>query len=159
MLKQATSGKQLLPFLLSLAFVISSITAVGTAKPTPLPTPVAFDPQIADCSKATDADIVKAVVENINKRFSPEQVKSELHFTVTSKDGVVSISGDAHGINRKDPRQVRTTVTTIAQKTSCVKKVVTKHFTQDHPIKCLKTQKQCNGGCIDQNEACNPLSR
>ncbi len=117
------------------------------------------DPQIADCSKATDADIVKAVVENINKRFSQEQVKSELHFTVTAKDGVVSISGDAHGINRKDPRQVRTTVTTIAQKTSCVKKVVTKHFTQDHPIKCLKTQKQCNGGCIDQNEECTSLSR
>jgi hypothetical protein len=159
MLKQATSRKQLLPFLLSLAFVISSITAVGTAKPTSQPIPAAFDPQIADCSKATDTDIVKAVVENINKRFSPEQVKSELHFTITSKDGVVSISGDAHGINRKDPRQVRTTVTTIAQKTSCVKKVVTKHFTQDHPIKCLKTQKQCNGGCIDQNEECNPLSR
>jgi len=158
MLKQATSGKQLLPFLLLLLFVVSSITAVGTAKPTPRPVP-GPDPQIADCSKATDADIVKAVIVNINKRFSPEQVKSELHFTVTAKDGVVSISGDAHGINRKDPRQVRTTVTTIAEKTSCVKKVVTKHFTQDHPIKCLKTQKQCNGGCIDQNEECTPLSR
>jgi len=161
MLNKATLGKRLLPFILSLAFVISSIAAsAGTLKPIPHPNRgLTFDPQIADCSKATDADIVKAVIDNINKRFKPEQVKSELHFTVTSKDGVVSISGDAHGINRKDPRQVRTTVTTIAQKTSCVKKVVTKHFTQDHPIKCLKTQKQCNGGCIDQNEECTPLSR
>jgi len=156
MLKQATSGKQLLPFLLSLAFVISSLAGAATSASVPPPT---HDPMIADCSKATDADIVKAVIENINKRFTAEQVKSELHFTVTSKDGVVSISGDAHGINRKDPRQVRTTVTTIAQKTSCVKKVVTKHFTQDHPIKCLKTQKQCNGGCVDQNEECTPLNR
>jgi len=67
--------------------------------------------------------------------------------------------GDAHGINRKDPRVVRTTVTNIARKTSYVKKVVTKHFTHEHPIECAKTEKQCNGGCIDQNAECNPLTR
>jgi len=142
---------------LTLAFVVCSF-ALAAATPAPVPQPNS-DPQTADCSKATDADIVKAVIENINKRFKPDEIKSQLHFTIMCKNGIVEISGDAHGINRKDPRGVRTTVTTIAQKTSCVKKVVTKHFTQEHPIKCAKTQKPCNGGCIEQNEECTPLTR
>lgn len=155
MSKSSTAGTLVLMFSLALAFVVGSFAApVATPLPAPLP-----NPQIADCSKATDADIVKAVIENINKRFKPEEIKNELHFSVTCKDGIVEISGDAHGINRKDPRQVRTAITTIAQKTSCVKKVVTKHFTHEHPIKCAKTQKSCNGGCIEQNEECTPLMR
>jgi hypothetical protein len=157
MSRRSTAGTPVLVFSLVLAFVVGSF-ALAFATPLPAPQPNA-DPQIADCSKATDADITKAVIENINKRFKPEEIKAGLHFTVTCKNGVVEISGDAHGMNRKDPRGVRTTVTTIAQKTSCVKKVVTKHFTHEHPIKCAKTQKPCNGGCIEQNEECNPLIR
>jgi len=156
MSKRSTAGIQL--FVSSLAFVLvvgSFAAPVVTAPPAPHPDAT---PQIADCSKATDSDIVKAVTANINKRFKPDDIKKELHFSVSSKDGVVSISGDAHGINRKDPRGVRTTITKIVRKTSCVKKVVTKHFTQEHPIKCAKTQKPCNGGCIGQNEECNPLT-
>jgi hypothetical protein len=139
---------------LALALVIGSFALAATPPPAP-----ATNPPKADCSKATDADIAKAVLENINKRFKPEEVKTQLHFSITCKDGIVAISGDAHGMNRKDPRGVRTTITTIAQKTDCVKKVVTKHFTHEHPIKCAKTQKPCNGGCIEQNEECNPLTR
>jgi hypothetical protein len=142
-------------FSLAFAFVVGSF-AVATPLPAPQPNP---DPQIADCSKATDADILRAVIENINKRFKPEEIKSELHLSITCKNGIVEIMGDAHGINRKDPRGVRTTITNIAQKTSCVKNVVTKHFTHEHPIKCGKTEKQCNGGCIDQSAECNPLMR
>ncbi len=139
---------------LALIFAIGPMAVHGlTSAPAPQPVP-----QKGDCSKMSDADIVKAVIENIKKRFTPEQVKTELHLNITCKDGVVEIMGDAHGINRKDPREVRTRVTTIAEKTSCVKKVVTKHFTQDHPIKCEAGQKQCNGGCIDQKVECLPLN-
>ncbi len=157
MSRRSTAGTQVLLFSLALAFVVGSFalafaTPLSASQPNP-------DPQIADCSKATDADITKAVIENINKRFTPAEIKAGLHFSVSCKNGVVEISGDAHGINRKDPRAIRTTVTTIAQKTSCVKKVVTKHFTQEHPIKCAKTQKPCNGGCIEKDEECNPLIR
>ena len=155
MSRRPTAGTLVLVFSLVLAFVIGCFAA-------PVATPLAAtlpNPQIADCSKATDTDIVKAVIENINKRFKPEEIKNELHLTITCKNGIVEISGDAHGINRKDPRGVRTTVTSIARKTSCVKKVVTKNFTHEHPIKCAKTQKQCNGGCIDQNVECTPLVR
>jgi hypothetical protein len=154
MSRRSTAGTLVLVFSLALAFVVGSFAAPVATPPAPRP-----NSQIADCSKATDADIVKAVIENINKRFKPEEIKAQLHLTINCKNGIVEISGDAHGINRKDPRGVRTTITTIAQKTNCVKKVVTKHFTHEHPIKCEKTQKPCNGGCIDQNEECNPLIR
>jgi hypothetical protein len=150
MSRRSTARTLVLVFSLALAFVVGSFAA------TPLPTPQP-DALIADCSTATDADILKAVIENINKRFKPEQITKELHLSITCKNGIVEIMGDAHGINRKDPRGVRTTVTTIARKTSCVKKVVTKHFTHEHPIKCAKTEKPCNGGCIDQSAECNPL--
>jgi hypothetical protein len=153
MSRRSTAGTLVLVFSLALAFVVGSF-AVATPLPAPQPNP---DPQKADCSKATDADILKAVIENINKRFKPEEITKELHLSITCKNGIVEIMGDAHGINRKDPRGVRTTVTSIARKTSCVKKVVTKHFTHEHPIKCAKTEKQCNGGCIDQSAECNPL--
>ena len=157
MSRRSIAGSLILVFSLASVFVVGSFPlAFATSLPASQPN---ADPQIADCSKATDADITKAVIGNINKRFKPEEIKAGLHFTVTCKNGVVEISGDAHGINRKDPRGVRTTVTTIAEKTSCVKKVVTKHFTHEHPIKCAKTQKPCNGGCIEQNEECNPLIR
>jgi hypothetical protein len=155
MSRRSTAGTMVLVFSVALAFVLGSFALAANPAPGK-PTP---DPKKADCSKATDADIQRAVIENINKRFKPEVIKAELHFSVTCKNGIVEIMGDAHGINTKDPRSVRTTVTTIAEKTDCVKKVVTKHFTQDHPIKCAKTEKQCNGGCIDQNAECNPLTR
>ena len=153
MLRKSTAGKLMCAFMLALVFVAGSFARhVTVTLPAPQP-----NPQKADCSSASDADIVKAVVENIKKKFNAEQVKAQLHINITAKNGVVDISGDAHGINRKNPREVRTRITTIARKTDCVKKVVTRHLTQDHPIKCTKTQKQCNGGCIDQNAQCNPL--
>jgi hypothetical protein len=153
MSRKSTAGKLIFAFLLALIFVAGSF-ARPVAETLPAPQP---NPQKADCSSVSDADIVKAVVENIKKKFKDEQIKTQLHVNITAKNGIVEISGDAHGINRKNPREVRTRITTIARKTDCVKKVVTKHLTQDHPIKCTKTQKQCNGGCIDQNEQCNPL--
>ena len=147
------AGKLIFAFLLALIFVAGSFgRPVEETLPAPQP-----NPQKPDCSSASDADIVKAVVENIKKKFKEEQIKTQLHVNTTAKNGVVEISGDAHGINRKNPREVRTRITTIARRTDCVKKVVTRHLTQDHPIKCTKAQKQCNGGCIEQNEQCNPL--
>lgn len=154
MSKQSFMRTLVLVTALASCFAIGSVATRGLT-PQPVPQP---DPQQPDCSKMTDSDIVNAVIENIKKRFTPEQVKTQLHLNITAKDGVVEIAGDAHGINRKNPREVRTRVTTIAQKTSCVKKVVTKHFTQEHPIKCGPGQKQCNGGCVDQNAECHPLS-
>lgn len=139
---------------LASCFAIGSVAMPGlTTRPVPQP-----GSQQPDCSKMTDADIVTAVIENIKKRFTPEQIKTQLHLNITAKDGVVEIAGDAHGINRKNPREVRTRVTNIAQKTSCVKKVVTRHLTEEHPIKCGTGQKQCNGGCVDQNAECHPLN-
>ena len=154
MSRESNVRKVTLVSLLALFFAVGSFAARGVTPP-PAARP---DPQSPDCSKMTDADIVKAVIENLKKRFSPEQVKTQLHLNITCKDGTVEIAGDAHGINRKNPREVRTRVTTIAQKTSCVKKVVTKHFTEEHPIKCAKDQKQCNGGCVDANAECHPLN-
>jgi osmotically-inducible protein OsmY len=153
MLRQSTAGKLMFAFLLASVFVAGSF-ARPVAKTLPASQP---NPQKADCSSTSDADIVKAVVENIKKQFKDDQIKSQIHVNITAQNGIVEISGDAHGINRKNPREVRTRITTIARKTACVKKVVTRHLTQDHPIKCTKTQKQCNGGCIDQNQQCNPL--
>ncbi len=41
----------------------------------------------------------------------------------------------------------------------CSKATDSRHFTHEHPIKCAKTQKPCNGGCIEKDEECNPLIR
>ena len=91
MSRRSTAGMPVLVFSLVLAFMAGCF-ALAFASPLPAPQPNA-DPQIADCSKATDADIAKAVIENINKRFKPEEIKAGLHFSVTCKNGVVELSG------------------------------------------------------------------
>jgi hypothetical protein len=139
---------------MSLFFVIGSLAAPFVTPPT-APQP---DPQKVDCSKTTDAEITTAVWANIKKRFTPAQMSGQFHFSMWVKDGVVFFSGDAHGLNRKDPREVRTRLNSIAAKTDCVKKVNTKHLTEEHAARCHKaTEKACNGGCIKISEECNPI--
>jgi len=83
MSRRSTAGTLVLVFSLALAFMLGSFALAATPAAAPHPKP---DPQIADCSNATDADIQKAVIENINKRFKPEVIKAELHLSITCKN-------------------------------------------------------------------------
>ena len=70
---RSISRTLILVFSIALMFVVGSFA--GSAA-TPLPQP---NPQKADCSGTSDADIAKAVVENIKKKFTPEQMKAQVH--------------------------------------------------------------------------------
>ncbi len=103
--------------------------------------------QKVDCSKTTDADMVKAVYDKIKVKYA-NQMK---HINVRIKDKVVTLEGWA------TTKGVKNEIEKYAKKTTCVKKVVNK-LTIGVGGGCGPGQKRCGDICIDADEDCNILN-
>ncbi len=100
--------------------------------------------QKTDCSKTTDAEIVKAIYDKIKVKYANQII----HVNVRIKDGVVTLEGWA------TTKGVRKEIEKYAKKTGCVKKVVNK-LTLAVTGGCNPGQQRCGDICIDKNEICN----
>jgi osmotically-inducible protein OsmY len=99
-----------------------------------------------DCTKTTDADIVKAIYDQMKKK--PDYEKQILHVNVTSKDGVVTLEGWATS------EKIKKAIEKIAKKTKCVKQVVSK-LELSAGVGCGPGQKKCGDICIATEETCS----
>ena len=99
-----------------------------------------------DCTKTTDADIVKAIYDQMKKK--PDYEKQILHINVTSKDGVVTLDGWA------TTAKIKKAIEKIANKIKCVKQVVSK-LELSAGVGCGPGQKKCGDICIGLEETCN----
>lgn len=102
--------------------------------------------QKTDCSKMTDAQIVKAIYDKMKKKSSLE--KQILHVNVRSKNGVVTLEGWT------TTKKIKAEIVKIAQKIKCVKKPVINEL-GDAPVGCGPGQKRCGTVCIPVEEECN----
>lgn len=100
--------------------------------------------QTTDCSKTTDADIVKAIQEKLNAKY-PE-LKNQVNVHV--ENGVVYLEG---WVANKDARK---DIEKIAKNTSCVKKVKNK-LKKATGGGCGSGQKPCGDICIPSGQTCN----
>ena len=99
-----------------------------------------------DCTKTTDADIVKAIYDAMKKKGNDYDGQI-IHVNVVSKDGVVTLQGWAK--NEKTKKGIEK----IARKIKCVKQVVNQ--LGDGPVGCGPGQKRCGEICIGLEETCN----
>ena len=99
-----------------------------------------------DCSKVSDADIVKAVQEKIkaDSQFN-DQWK---HINVSSKDRVVTLSGWTNG------KDAVNTLVKYARSANCVKSVKN-NLSPVRKEGCGQAQKRCGDICIGDDEQCN----
>lgn len=100
--------------------------------------------QKTDCSKTTDAEVVKAIYDKIKVKYANQII----HINVRIKDGIVTLEGWARD------KGVRKEIGKYAKKTSCVKNVVNK-LTLAVTGGCNPGQQRCGDICIDKNETCN----
>ena len=126
-------------FLLS----FSSSSANGLRK---APQPLAATPK-PDCSKTTDADIVKAIKEQL--QADPDIAPEMIHLNVSVKKKKVKLEGWL-----SDEKLISKAVA-IAKKSPCVKKVISTVKEQAGGISCGPGLKPCGGACIDKASACN----
>lgn len=98
-----------------------------------------------DCSKTTDADIVKAIYAKMKKKSRLDQ--QIIHVNVRSKDGVVTLEGWT------TTAKIKAEIIKIAEKTKCVKQVINE--LADAPVGCGPGQKKCGSTCIPTEETCN----
>jgi len=139
---------------LAIVFAVGSFAARGvdqqTTAPTQKPTPV-------DCTKTTDDAIVKAVVENIRKGFTPAELASfrklkNFHVGVTCLNGVVTLRGSVAG------KPTFNKVINLVKQTSCVKRVNKKGFSPFSVGGCNDdTETDCCGDgsiCVPKGTAC-----
>jgi osmotically-inducible protein OsmY len=99
-----------------------------------------------DCTKTTDADIVKAIYDKMKQK--PKYDSQIMHVNVRSKDGVVTLEGWA------TTEKIKMEIEKIARKIKCVKNVVNELGTSAG-IGCGPGQKKCGAICIAQEETCN----
>jgi hypothetical protein len=97
-----------------------------------------------DCSKTTDADIVKSIYDKMKVKYDGQII----HINVRSKDGIVTIEGWATNKN------VKKDIEKLARKASCVKKVVNE-LTIGVSGNCGPGTKKCGDICIPSDETCN----
>ena len=102
--------------------------------------------QKTDCSKMTDAQIVKAIYDKMKKKSSLE--RQILRVNVRSKDGVVTLEGWT------TTKKIKAEIVKIAQKIKCVKQPVINNL-GDGPVGCDQGQKRCGNTCIPIEETCN----
>lgn len=100
--------------------------------------------QKTDCSKTTEADIVKAIYDKIKVKYESQII----HINVRVKDNVVTLEGWA------TTKNVRKDVENYAKKIKCVKKVVNK-LTIGVGGGCGPGTKRCGDICIPDTETCN----
>ncbi|MGI9056797.1 MAG: BON domain-containing protein [Pyrinomonadaceae bacterium] len=100
--------------------------------------------QKTDCSKMTEADLVKAIYDKIKVKYDNQII----HINVRVKDNVVTLEGWA------TTKNVRKEIEKIAKKIKCVKKVDNK-LTVGIGGGCSPGQKKCGDICIPNGETCN----
>lgn len=105
---------------------------------------IAVSAQKPDCSKMTDDEIVQAVYDKIEVKYS-NQIN---HINVRVKDKVVTLEGWA------TTKKVKKEIEGYAKKIKCVKKVDSK-LTIGIGGGCGPGQKQCGTICIPSSETCN----
>lgn len=101
-----------------------------------------------DCSKTTDADLVKAVMKKISSKFK----KQMNHINVHVENGVVTLEGWT--VTEKDKAKI----TELAQKVKCVKSVVN-NLGIGIGGGCDTGEKPCGDTCIPNNQTCNISSK
>ncbi|HRH42443.1 MAG TPA: BON domain-containing protein [Pyrinomonadaceae bacterium] len=97
-----------------------------------------------DCTKTTDADLVKAVMKKIGGKFK----KQMNHINVHVENGVVTLEGWA--VTEKDKAKI----TELAQKVKCIKSVVN-NLAIGSGGGCGAGTKPCGDICIPSNQTCN----
>lgn len=97
-----------------------------------------------DCSKTSDADIVKAIYDKMKIKYDSQII----HINVRSKDGVVTLEGWA------TTKSVKKDIEKIARKTNCVK-TIDNQLTIGIGGGCGPGQKKCGAICIGAEETCN----
>lgn len=97
-----------------------------------------------DCSATTDADIVKAIYDQMKKKYDDQII----HINVRSKDGVVTIEGWT------TTDKIKAKIGEIARKVKCVKQV-NNTLTTSISGGCTIGQKKCGAICIPEEETCN----
>lgn len=98
-----------------------------------------------DCSKMTDAEIVKAIYDKMKKK--PKLDAEIMHVNVRSKDGVITLEGWTTSQKNKKA------IVKIAEKIKCKKQVINE--LADSPVGCGPGQKSCGTICIGIEEECN----
>lgn len=97
-----------------------------------------------DCSKKTDADLVKAVMKKISSKYK----KQMNHINVHVENGNVFLEGWT--VTEADKAKI----TELAQKVKCVKSV-TNHLSIGIGGGCDTGTKPCGDTCIPNNQTCN----
>ena len=97
-----------------------------------------------DCTKTTDADLVKSVSKKIYGKYKKQKQRINVHV----ENGEVTIEGWV--VAEADIAKI----TEIAQKIKCVKKV-TNNLVVGKTGGCGAGQKQCGEICIPNNQTCN----
>lgn len=100
--------------------------------------------QKTDCSKTTDADIVKAIYDKMKEKYDDQII----HINVRSKDGAVTIEGWT--TTKKASKEIEK----IAKKIKCVKSVANR-LSIGISGGCGPGQKKCGAICIPVEETCN----
>ena len=100
--------------------------------------------QTADCSKTTDADIAKSVMEQIKAKYPDLTQQVNAHV----KDGIVYLEGWVADKN------ARKEIEKIAKRTSCVKRVKN-NLKKATGGGCGAGQKPCGEICIPVGDTCN----
>ena len=105
---------------------------------------IAVFAQKTDCSKTTDAEIVKAIYDKLEVKYKDQII----HINVVAKDGVVTLQGWA--TTKKAVKEIAK----IVQKVSCVKKVDNK-LSLEVGGGCITGTKKCGDICIPTGDTCN----
>ncbi len=100
--------------------------------------------QKTDCSKTTDAEVVKAIYDKLETKYSDQII----HINVVAKDGVVTLQGWA------TTKKAAEKIGKIVQKVSCVKKVDNK-LSLEVGGGCNVGYKKCGDICILSGDTCN----
>jgi hypothetical protein len=101
--------------------------------------------QKTDCSKTTDADIVKAIYAAMEAKHGDQII----HVNVVVKDGAVTLQGWA---NKKASKEIEK----IVKKTSCVKKdKIVNQLKPSADAGCASGYKPCGNACIPVGDPCN----
>jgi hypothetical protein len=100
--------------------------------------------QTTDCSKTTDADIAKSVMEQIKAKYPDLTQQINAHV----ENGIVYLEGWVADKN------ARKEIEKIAKKTNCVKKVKS-NLKKATGGGCSSGQKPCGDICIPTSQNCN----
>jgi len=145
MLKKSTARIIAIAFVLILFSSFDALAANGDKKTKARKT----NTSQTNCSTTTNADIVKAIQEQL---AADSAIKDQMrHVNVSVKKRVVTLEGWLDGKDSVAKAK------TLAKGTKCVKKVISK-LKERGGGSCGPGQKPCGDTCIDRRSECNILN-